>query len=189
MPDLYTLPLLAVLAMLALAGSVIAFQFITGVPPMPSSAAQIAGVVSMLRRARCPADGVIYDLGSGWGSLLISLARAFPQAQVRGFEMSPLPYLVSRWRTRGLKNVRISRCDFFQCRLDDADAVTCYLMIAPMRKLANHLDRTLRKGARVVSVTFGFRDRKPAAVARGGDVMLYVWHTDGTRMPARATHD
>lgn len=183
MPEQVTLPLIVVVTILALAGSVIAFQFVTGVPPMPSSAAQIASVVSLLRRTRCPADGVIYDLGSGWGSLLISLARAFPQAQVRGFEMSPLPYLVSRWRTRRLKNVRIDRRDFFQCQLDDADAVACYLMIAPMRKLAKHLDNTLAPGTRVVSVTFGFRDRAAAAVELRGDVKLYVWNP--VRPPVR----
>lgn len=116
-------------AVLVLGLSLLFFQFITGVPPHPSGAAEAADVIALLREAKLPADAIIYDLGCGWGSLIVALARAFPPAQVCGVEMSPLPCWIARLRTRKLSRVTVTRGDFHRCDLTDADAVTCYLMI------------------------------------------------------------
>lgn len=171
--------LLLLLAAVLLAGSVLTYQFITGVPPMPLRADEAADVIALLREADLPPSAVIYDLGSGWGSLVVALAHAFPQAQIRGIELSPLPYWFSRLRTRGLANVRLRRADFFRCDLSDADALACYLMIKPMPRLAVQLDRQLRNGTPVVAVTFSFHRRQAGRVLQGrglrGRVALYYW--------------
>ena len=170
----------AVLLLAAAAGlSILVMQIRTGVPPMSSSAAEAAEVVALLKGAGIPDQAVIYDLGSGWGSLVIAIARAFPGAQVRGIEMSPLPYWISQFRTRNLPNVVLRRADFHACDLTDARAVTCYLMIKPMPKLANLLDRALAPGTPVVSLSFWFRDREVAASSASagplGAAALYYW--------------
>lgn len=171
--------LLAGLAALALGGSILAFQFLTGVPPVPAKASEMADVVALLRQARLAERATVYELGSGWGSLVMALATAFPDARIVGIERSPLPYWVSRLRTRSLPNVHLRRADFYDVDIRDAHAVTCYLMIRPMRRLASHLDRMLAAGTPVVSVTFLFRDREPGAVRKGrglrGEVALYSW--------------
>ena len=177
MPDL--LSTFIVISVFVLCLSLLLFQFITGVPPMSSSRAEAAGVVALLREAQLPERPVIYELGSGWGSLVCALARAFPQAQIRGVELSPLPYWVARWRTRKLNNVRLQRANFYKVDLHDANAVTCYLMIKPMPALAAHLDQSLKPGTPVVALTFWFRQRQVAlsqqnAAVRGG-VALYFW--------------
>jgi len=178
---------IGVLALVAVGGlSILIVQILTGVPPMSSSAAEAAEVVRLLRGADLPERPVIYDLGSGWGSLAAALARAFPQADIRGVELSPLPYWVSRLRTRSLANVTLAQGDFFRCDLSAADAVTCYLMIGTMPKVAGFLDRALAPGTRVVSLSFWFRDRQVAASSTGagllGATALYVW-------PARKATD
>jgi hypothetical protein len=165
MPDLSTL--VALLIVVALCLSLLMFQLITGVPPMSSSAAEADDVVALLRQASLPEQAIVYELGSGWGSLVIALARAFPDAQIRGIEMSPLPYWVARFRTRRISNVSLQRANFYTCDLHDAHAVTCYLMIKPMPKLAALLDRMLKPGTPVVPLTFWFRERE-AAVRRQG---------------------
>ncbi len=171
---------LAVLAIVAVAGvSILAYQGLTGVPPMSSSAAEAAEVVRLLQSAGLSHRPVIYDLGSGWGSLVIALARAFPGADVRGVELSPLPYWIARLRTRNLANVTLTRGDFFRCDLADADAVTCYLMTRTMPKVAALLDGTLAPGTCVVALSFWFRDRQTAAASTGagllGATALYRW--------------
>lgn len=171
---------IAVLLVLAMAGaSVLIFQGLTGVPPMSSNPAEAADVVALLRQTGLPPRAVIYDLGSGWGSLAIALAHAFPDAQVRGIEISPLPYWVSRLRTRGLANVTLTRGDFYRRDIADADAVTCYLMIKPMPKLAGFLDDTLRFGTPVVSLSFWFRDREVTSSLKSAGLLsataLYYW--------------
>lgn len=169
----------ALLIVAAGALSILVVQGLTGVPPMSSSAAEAADVVKLLRSAGLPDKPVIYELGSGWGSLVVALARAFPDAEVRGVEMSPLPYWVARLRTRTLANVTLSRGDFFKADLADADAVTCYLMIRTMPKVASLLDRSLRPGTPVVSLSFWFRDRHVSASSTGagllGATALYNW--------------
>jgi hypothetical protein len=176
-PDLVSLAVLLVTFLACL--SLLVFQGITGVPPMSSSASEAADVVALLKQANLPAQANVYELGSGWGSLVIALARAFPDARVRGIEASPLPYWVARFRTRKLSNVFLQRGNFHRCDLRDAHAVTCYLMIKPMPRLAAQLDRTLAAGTPVVSLTFWFRDREPAALRPGsglrGAAALYFW--------------
>jgi tRNA A58 N-methylase Trm61 len=189
MPDLPSL--VALLIAVALCLSLLMFQLLTGVPPMSSSAAEAADVVALLRQASLPKQAIVYELGSGWGSLVIALARAFPEAQIRGIEMSPLPYWVARFRTRKLPNVALQRANFYACDLQDAHAVTCYLMIKPMPKLAALLDRMLKPGTPVVSLTFWFREREAAASQQGrglgpglrGAAALYFWpaHKDEAR--------
>ena len=121
--------LMALLIVVALALSVLVYQGVTGVPPVSSTAVEAADVVALLRQAGLPERAIIYDLGCGWGALVLALARAFPNAQIRGIEISPLPYWVARFRTRNVPNVRLRRGDFHRCDLRDADAITCYLLI------------------------------------------------------------
>lgn len=171
--------LFAVLIVFALGVSLLVFQGITGVPPMSSSSSEAADVISLLKQAGLAEQAIVYELGCGWGSLVIALARAFPEARIRGIEMSPLPYWVARFRTRKMPNVLLCQGDFFTFDLRDAQAVTCYLMIKPMPKLADFLDRILKPGTPVVSLTFWFRERQVAATRDGpglrGAAALYYW--------------
>jgi tRNA A58 N-methylase Trm61 len=171
--------LAALLIVLALGASILIVQAVTGVPPLSSSAVEAADVVSLLKAAGVAEQTVVYELGSGWGSLVIALARAFPAAEIRGVEMSPLPYWVSRLRTRRLTNVVLRRGDFYDCDLSDAGAVTCYLLIKPMPRLAAFLDRMLAPGTPVVALSFWFRDRDVAAIRESsgllGATALYYW--------------
>ncbi|WP_158915156.1 methyltransferase domain-containing protein [Caulobacter sp. S45] len=164
---------------LVLGASILLFQGVTGVPPQSSSPNEAADVVALLKHAGLAEQAVVYELGSGWGSLAIALARAFPQAQIRGIEISPLPYWVSRVRTRNIPNVLLRRGSFYDCDLADAQAVTCYLMIKPMPRLAAFLDRMLEPGTPVVSLSFWFRDRQVAASRASsgllGATALYYW--------------
>jgi predicted RNA methylase len=107
------------------------------------------------------ASGVIYELGCGWGGLAIALAKRYPEQQVVGYELSPLPYLVSlirKW-VGGHRNLRIYRRNFFREDLFDAGLVVCYLYRKAMRRLEEVLPTTV-----VVTHTFGLGDAKPVRV-------------------------
>jgi hypothetical protein len=166
--------------------SIVLFQLATGVPPLSSNALECADVVALLKRRGLAEGAVVYELGSGWGSLVLALARAFPTAQVRGVEISPLPYWISRIRTRKMPNVLLQRSNVFDCDLSDAQAVTCYLMGNSMPRIAELLDRSLRPGTPVVSLSFWFRNRQVAASLQSsgllGAAALYYWpgHCDAS---------
>jgi hypothetical protein len=159
--------------------SLLAFQAITGVPSHSSTQAEAADVVALLREAGLSEQAIVYELGCGWGTLVAALATAFPRAQIIGIEMSPLPYWVARLRTRRFPNARLRRGSFYSCDLRDAQAVTCYLMMKPMTKLAAFLDDMLSKDTPVVALTFWFRGREASAVREGpglrGAAALYHW--------------
>jgi hypothetical protein len=178
--------ILAVAIVFALGLSLLVFQAITGVPPMSSSSSEAADVISLLKQAGLAEQAIVYELGCGWGSLVIALARAFPDARIRGIEMSPLPYWVARIRTRKMPNVLLQRGNLFASDLRDAQAVTSYLMIKTMPKLADLLDRMIKPGTPVISLTFWFRDRQVAATRNGpglrGAAALYYW-------PARSSQN
>jgi ubiquinone/menaquinone biosynthesis C-methylase UbiE len=168
---------LVLLAVLPVIGSVLFYTLSTGVPPVPSTRREIAVVVELLRQAELPPGATIYELGSGWGSLALGLAEAFPEARVVGLELSWLPLWVSRLRARG--RVEFRRQDFLSVPLPDADAIATYLGIAAVRRLAPALDRVLRPGTPVVSLCFCFRDRralqKRPVPGLAGEAALYSW--------------
>ncbi|WP_323990537.1 class I SAM-dependent methyltransferase [Nguyenibacter sp. L1] len=178
----------ALLIVSGLCLSLLLFQGITGVPPLSSRSVEAADVVALLKEAGLAEHAIVYELGSGWGALVIALARAFPTARIRGIEMSPLPYWIARLRTRNLPNVSLWRGNFYDCDLTDAAGVTCYLMIQPMPKLAGFLDRMLAPGTPVVSLSFRFRDRAAAAsrdtAGPLGAAALYVWPARRADAPA-----
>ena len=173
------LSLAALVIILGLLLCTLLFQALTGVPPASSNATEAADVVALLKTAGLGKGAVIYELGSGWGSLVMALARAFPDAEIRGIEISPLPFCVAWLRTRSQANVKLVRRSFYDCDLSDAHAVTCYLMTRPMPKLAAVLDRQLTPGTAVVSLSFWFRERTVAASLKSagllGAAALYYW--------------
>ncbi len=177
-----SLVVLAVVAAAAL--SILWYHAKTGVPPVPSTSGEIETIVALLAEAGLPHQARIYELGCGWGSLALGLARAFPEATIVGYEISPLPSWIAKLRTRNDARIRIVRGDYRRAALADADAVTAYLMIAPMKGLATLLDQQLRRGTPVVTLCFGFRDRTAAASrplgGLAGEAQLYRWPADHT---------
>ncbi|MBK6687853.1 MAG: class I SAM-dependent methyltransferase [Deltaproteobacteria bacterium] len=171
------LAVLGVLLVALVGGSVLWFTGRTGVPPVPSSAKEIADVVALLRAAGLPERPRIYELGCGFGGLALALARAFPEATVVGLEVSPLPAAIAWLRARGEPRLTIHRMDYTQAILGDADAATAYLMIRAAAELAPVLDVQLRPGTAVVASMFWFRDRTPTR--KRGQAALYRWPARG----------
>lgn len=135
-------------------------------------------IVALLKHVTLPKHALIVDLGSGWGALVIALARAFPEASVQGVEISLFPYLVSRLRTHHLPNVSLKWGNFFRSDPGNADAIVCYLMPGVMVKLGEFLDKALKPGTFIVTNTFLFRERRTSVVRRRGlrgTVALYIW--------------
>ena len=124
-------------------------------------------------------DGPIYELGCAWGSLAIPLAKAFPDQQIIAYELSPLPYWVCRLRGRNYANLRVVRKDYHDAQLQDAAAVTAYLMRKPMPRLYKKMKAELERSTPVVCVAFLFPGQSYSKKVRGhgliqADVALYM---------------
>ncbi len=113
-------------------------------------------------------DGsVVYDLGSGDGRILFYLSKAEPKARYIGIENSLFPVMLSRavgwWHKRRNTKVDILNKDFNKHDLSDATHIFMYLYPNVMDDILPKLDRELKPGTKLVSVTFKFTSRKPIA--------------------------
>ena len=165
----------AVLIALLLAGlSILATTVWTGVPPMPTNRAVKETMLAMLPPDAAPR--VIYDLGSGWGTLAVALADQYPDARVIGIELSPLPYAFSRLRQwiRPRPNLSLRWGDFLKRDLSEADLLVCYLMLQVMDRLQDKLDRDLAPGTIVLSNAFAFRGWKAEEI-RVVETAMSAW--------------
>ena len=99
---------------------------------------------------------LIYDLGSGDGTALITAAKEFGANGV-GIEIDPLRYWISKIRIQrnGLsKKIAVIRQNFFQQNIKDADVVFIYLVPKALEKLLPKFKNELKKGTRIISYVY-----------------------------------
>ncbi|MDP6174377.1 MAG: class I SAM-dependent methyltransferase, partial [Rhodospirillales bacterium] len=148
-----------------------------GNPPTPTSPKVKSKLLSVLPPI---GPGKVYELGSGWGGLALSLARVFPENEVVGIERSPLPWLTAMIRgwALGPANLDFKRSDFLKHGLEDAALVLCYLQPAAMARLHPKLEAELAPGATVLSHTFRVPGWQAAETYEAGDIYrtpIYIY--------------
>jgi hypothetical protein len=151
-----------ILLALLLAGmlSIVFYTLRIGISPMPT--------LGKVRRQLLPLiepdlEGMIRELGAGWGTLAFALADRCPRAKVVAFELSPLPFAFCwlRQRLAPRPNLELRRQDFFRASFTGASLVVCYLFPGAMTRLAPKLLAELAPGTRIISHTFALRGWKP----------------------------
>lgn len=163
--------LIVVIPFLLVAWLIAAATLYVGPPPLPMSRPARAAVGELLPEPKALPTGAVVELGTGWGGLLVELARRYPDRDVRGYEVSPLPWAVTwlRLRLAGLRRARVLAADFRRHDLSDAALLTGYLGAASMRRLSDKLARELKPGARIISVAFALPGWLVADHRRCGD--------------------
>ncbi|MFH0896680.1 MAG: methyltransferase domain-containing protein [Candidatus Bathyarchaeota archaeon] len=117
----------------------------------------------MMKSANLCKGKVLYDLGSGDGTLLIIAAEEF-EARAVGVEIQGMLVTQSRNRIRnlGLKSkIKVVKGDFFKVDLGDADVVALYLTPWALKALRSKLENELKRGARVVVYKYAIEGWKP----------------------------
>lgn len=148
----------------------------TKVPFIPVARNVIREVVSY-----APGDsGIFYDLGSGNGSVVREIARAYPNMKSIGIEIAPLPQLLTKILTsKKLHNVRFIFADIRTTSLADATYVFIYLLPHAVRGLEEKLARELPRGCRVVCCDFPLTIKTPRETRKVKGVFdthtLYVY--------------
>lgn len=114
----------------------------------------------------------VYDLGSGDGRVLIALANNSEAELLVGYEVSLIPYIISKiriWFLRLGSRVEIRFGDFLRRDLGSADVIFCFLTPKAMKKLEPKFSQELKPGTRIVSYSFS----------------LPNWSTDVVSKPAK----
>jgi hypothetical protein len=148
--------------------------FRTQVPYYPSGTAVRAAVAGLLPAG--PARAI--DIGSGFGGLVMALARARPDATVEGIELAPLPWLASRLLGAcTASSARFTRGDYERLDFGQYDLVYAYLSPAAMTGLWHKAEREMRPGSVLASYEFLAPGRAPdrSLVPQGATRTLHIW--------------
>jgi len=131
-----------------------------GLPPVPTKPDRIR---KALKLANLQPNDVLYDLGAGDGRVLLIAARDFG-ANAVGIEIGPIQCALIWLRAvaGGFGNqIQIRWANFYQADLRNVDVVFVYATSKEVVKLAPHLEKQLKKGARVVSISADFPEWEP----------------------------
>ena len=123
-------------------------------------------VEKMLQLGGLKAGEKMFDLGSGDGRIVIMAAQKF-HADAVGIEMDKDLFKQSTDKIKKLgleKTARIVNGDIFKQNYGAADLITVYLLPASNDKVRPILEKQLKKGTRIVSHDFEFRDWQPEKV-------------------------
>ena len=141
-----------------------------------------AVVEKMVDFADLKDNDVAYDLGSGDGRILIEAYKRKGASNVSnlkliGIEISPFATAVSRLliRMNGLQDkIEIRKQNLFRTNLTTADVVFVFLTQKTNDRLEKKLKIELKKGTRVVSHLWKFKDMRLAKADDRLKVYLYT---------------
>ena len=146
------------------------YCIVTGICPCSSTRKSRQAIVASIPKST---EGIIYELGAGWGALAFPLAWRCRSARVIAYELSPVPWFFMSMICLlfRVKNLTIFRRDFLKGSLADAQFVVCYLHPQALEKLEPKLRAELSPDATVISNAFELPNWKPTVIEKLEDVM------------------
>ena len=156
--------LLVLIVGLAVIGTLVWQGYDLGIMPVPTMPAMREAAIELMP----PDPKLILELGSGWGGMTRRLQKAFPNAQVIGYERSFLPWLFSRLY------LKTKRADIFYVDLSEADVVFTYLSPWHMQYLDAQF-KTMKPGSTLVAVSFPIMDRQEDRKQDVGFTRVYAY--------------
>lgn len=109
---------------------------------------------AMCKLSKVKKGDVVFDLGSGDGESLIVAANEF-HAKGIGIEIDPLRVFISRIQIfLSHANVSIRRNNLFEQDISKATVVFLYLVPKTLHRLKPKLLKELKKGTRIITVTY-----------------------------------
>ena len=132
---------------------------------LPSKPTRPDRIRAALKLVKLQPDEVLYDLGAGDGRVLMIAAKEF-ESKAIGLEIGPVQCLLIWLRivVGGLsKRVQIKLANFYKSDLSDADVVFIYATSQELLKLAPHLEKQMKPGSRLVSISADFPAWEPSA--------------------------
>lgn len=134
---------------------------IYGLPSRPTRPERIR---KALKLVNLQPNEVLYDLGAGDGRVLLIAAKEF-SAKAVGIEVGPAQCLLIWFRivAGGLGDrVQIKWRNFYKADLNGADVVFIYATSQELMKLASHLEKVMKPGSRLVSISADFPEWEPS---------------------------
>lgn len=118
----------------------------------------------------------IYDLGCGDGKILFQIESKFGITGI-GYELSPLPYLISQLKTLLFKyKTKIYFQNLFNANLNNADYIFIYLTPSIIQKVSNKILKECKLNTVIISNTFKVPNLKLIKTIAGtNNTKIYVY--------------
>ncbi|KKQ79036.1 MAG: hypothetical protein UT02_C0049G0006 [Parcubacteria group bacterium GW2011_GWC2_38_7] len=152
-----------------------AYAGLRAAPWVPTNKKDVARFLDL---AEIKAGDKVYDLGCGDGRLLFPAAEK--GAQVAGYEIFLLPYLIAKWKQYFFtqkKQTKIVYKDFWHVNLADADIVYFFLMPKVYNKLKTKFEKELKPGTKIISYVWPIEGWTPLRVSeshKAQKIYLYI---------------
>jgi hypothetical protein len=132
-----------------------------GLPSRPTRPDRIR---KALKLVNLRPDETLYDLGAGDGRVLLIAAHEF-RANAVGIEIGPVQCALIWLRivANGLGDkVQLKWGNYFKTDLSQADVVFIYATSREVQRLAPYLEKQMRRGSRLVSISADFPEWEPS---------------------------
>lgn len=142
-----------------------------------------AVIEAMLEIAAVKKTDIVYDLGSGDGSILIMAAKKYGARGV-GIEINPVLVEDARRNAEaaGVTHlVRFIEGDLFEADIREATVVTLFLLESLNERLRPKLISSLRPGSRIVSHEFGMGSWAPQKSVEVERRRVHLWTVPESR--------
>lgn len=142
---------------------------------LPLVTTKPARIRKALQLANLQPDELLYDLGAGDGRVLFIAAREFG-ARAVGIEVGPLQcgLIWLRAAANGLGDrIQVKWASFYTADLSSADVVFFYATSKEVAKLSAHLERQLKQGSRLISISADFPEWEPSALDERELIFVY----------------
>jgi len=150
--------------------SLIVFSSIKiGISPTPSSFQAIKTINNITKNSE---NNTIIDLGSGFGFLTFYLAYKNNSKKIIGYEVSYVPYIISKLiqMVFRLKNISFRNENFLDVNFCKDTTYVCYLFPQAMKDLDNKILKENRSITLFISSTFALNTQTPTAVEKLNDL-------------------
>jgi hypothetical protein len=143
-----------------------------GLPSRPTKPDRIRKALKLVGLKQ---NEILYDLGAGDGRVLLIAAKEF-DAKAVGIEIGPVQCALIwlRMTAGGLSDkIKIQWGNFFKTNLSEADVVYIYATSTEVTKLAPYLEKQMKPGSRVVSISADFPEWEPSTFDDRDLVFVY----------------
>lgn len=143
-----------------------------GLPSVPTKPGRIR---KALQLANLQPNEILYDLGAGDGRVLLIAADEF-NAKAVGIEIGPIQcaLIYLRAAAKGFGNkIQVKWGNYLKADLSQADVVFLYATSKEVLKAASYLEKQMKPGSRLVSISADFPEWQPSTIDERELIFVY----------------